>query len=142
MSSPDTRWKIVTPIAVVLLLSAILGAQDTEPAAKPPVKERAEEWPRRTTMDELRAMFERGDYHLIRKEKIAHRIVFEAKVDSIGKDGLARVSSQGMGATLHNLLTNEHPSPIEKGDRLQIDALIVGEFYAHLQLWVMRCERR
>jgi hypothetical protein len=88
-------------------------------------------WPPRTTVAELNAMVKAGNYHLVRKQKLAHVLEAVAVVDKVGRWPLLKLPG-GWWVILHNLGEDHGLKP---GDRVKFRALIVDEAYMGLQLW-------
>jgi hypothetical protein len=105
--------------SILAVASALQGAP--APAA----------WPPRTTVEELNAMVKAGNYHLVRKQKVAHQIEAVGVVDKVGRWPMLRLSG-GWLAHLHNVSEDHGLRP---GDRVKFRALIVDEAYSGLQLW-------
>lgn len=96
-----------------------------------PVAPAPAEWPPRTTVEELNAMVKAGNYHLVRKQKVAHQIEAIAVVEKVGHWPLLRLPG-GWWAHLHHLPADHG---LKAGDRVRFRALIVDEAYHGLQLW-------
>ncbi len=94
-------------------------------------------WPLRATVEELNAMVQRGEYHLVRKFKVGHQLEAVGVVESIGKSesrrALVDLPGEFWSATLHNVPVSHE---LEVGDRVKLRALIVDEAYGALVLWV------
>src|SRR5262245_18239156 len=99
------------------------------------------DWPPRTTVEELNAMVKAGNYHLVRKQKLAHQIEAVGVVWAVGeKDGrspMLKLPGHGW-VHLHNLTENHGLTP---GDLVKFRALIVAEAYIGLQLWTHACTK-
>ena len=89
------------------------------------------DWPPRTTVKELNTMVKAGNYHLVRKEKIAHQIEAVGVVESVGHWPLLKLPG-GWWAALHNVPKDHGLKP---GDRVKFRALLVDEAFHGLQLW-------
>jgi hypothetical protein len=89
------------------------------------------DWPPRTTVEELNSMVKAGNYHLVRQQKLGHRIESVGVVRAVGGLTMVKLSGHWWGL-LHNLPENHGLKP---GDRVKFRALIVDEAYAGLQLW-------
>jgi hypothetical protein len=102
----------------------VLAAVVSRPAAPA-------EWPPRTTVAELNAMVKAGNYHLVRKQKVAHQIEAVGVVETVGRWPLLKLQG-GWQAVLHNVPPDHGLKP---GDHVRFRALIVDEAYHALQLW-------
>jgi len=106
--------------------ASLLAVASAFPGAPAPAA-----WPPRTTVEELNAMVKAGNYHLVRKQKVAHQIEAVGVVEKVGRWPLLRLSG-GWWAHLHHVPEGHGLKP---GDRVQFRALIVDEAYHGLQLW-------
>src|SRR5687767_12792011 len=89
-------------------------------------------WPPRTTLEELDAMVEAGNYHLIRQQKIGHQIETVGTVELVGpRWPLVKLGSDWQA----HLFNVPEGHGLKAGDRVKFRAMILDEAYAGLQLW-------
>jgi hypothetical protein len=79
----------------------------------------------------LNALVKAGNYHLIRKQKVAHQLEAVGVVEKVGHWPLLKLPG-GWQAILHHVPPDHGLRP---GDRVRFRALIVDEAYRALQLW-------
>lgn len=119
-----------------LVNSKLMGDEKADAVLPALPKERAEtrkrDWPPRTTLEELNAMVKAGNYHLIRKQKIAHELEAVAVVKSVDGYWPLFTLPGGWWVQLHNF-PNDHG--LKPGDKIKFRALILDEAYDGLQLW-------
>lgn len=147
--APRFQWTIRSPHMLILaeqparLGSNYSGAILFRPAPAPVL--RSEESPQakdedpqpRTTLDELDALVKAGNYHLVRRQKIGHRLASEGVVRALGAGHpdwvLVDLPGEFWSAHLRNLRVDHGLQP---GDRIAFDGLIVEEAYSALTVWV------
>jgi hypothetical protein len=98
-------------------------------------------WPPRATVEELNVMVKAGNYHLVRREKVAHQIEAVGVVSALAASsgGLPVVELPGgWHAWLHNVPPGHG---LKVGDRVRFRALITDEAYELLQLWTYTWSR-
>ncbi|HTE17945.1 MAG TPA: hypothetical protein VK689_06155 [Armatimonadota bacterium] len=137
------RLPLLLTGAIILALVGISHAGPF-PRAKektpPPTARTPDEpqWPRRTTVDELNEMARRGDYHLVRRQKIAHEVEFRAEVWIARDTPLVRLPGGFWSAHLYHVPPDHGMKP---GDTVRVRGLIVDEGYAALSVWVRSWDR-
>ncbi len=145
--APRFQWTIRSPYMLILAeqpdrlgsnySGAILfrAANATPPVDSAEVNEK--ETQPRTTLDELDALVTEGNYHLVRRQKIGHRIASEGVVRALGAGHpdwvLVDLPGEFWSAHLRNLRADKGLKP---GDRIAFDGLIVEEAYMALTIWV------
>nr|CAA9228986.1 hypothetical protein AVDCRST_MAG63-871 [uncultured Armatimonadetes bacterium] len=131
--------------AVVAAMLATIAVAASAPSAPPtpdkaaPLRPADGAWPRRTTIDELNRMVKKGDYHLVRQQKVAHRLEFRGTVRIVRGTPLIELPGGFWSAHLENVSTSDRP--LKAGDTVTGRALVVDEAYAALFLWVYEWRR-
>lgn len=141
------KWKITSPYLLTLveqpakLSSDYLGAVFVRPSIGAQIqlqREQANSVPGvpKTTLEELDAMVEAGNYHLVRKEKLGHQIESVGVVRSLGKGHpdwvFVDLPGKHWGAHLRNVRSDHELNP---GDQVRFRGIIVAEGYSAFTIW-------
>jgi hypothetical protein len=90
----------------------------------------------KTTLEELDAMVEAGNYTRVRQQKLGHQIESVGVVRSLGKGHpdwvLVDLPGRNWGAHLRNVRSDHELKP---GDQVRFRGIIVSEAYSALTIW-------